>query len=585
MTNAWTKRLLRWRLWIYRRLKPDEAQATLILAAAVGVLGGLSAPLFHQALRLVTSLLTGRPLGDAGASLVEVARSLEPWQRAVVPVVGSLVAGLILQQGRRLSRERSVDYMEAVALGDGVIRTKPTLVRIVSSFFSIGSGTSIGREGPMVQVSALVASSLGRRLSLGEPRLRLLVACGAAAGISSAYHAPIGGALFVAEIVLGTIATGTFGPILVASVMGTLVARPFFGDEPIFSVPDFDMVSWWEFAPAAGVGFLCGLMASPFRASLAAARARFAALPGPIWAHLALGGAVTGAVAWFMPDVWGNGYESLSTILQKDTYWLALIALLVLKWIATAAAVGSGAVGGIFTPTLLLGAIVGALVGAPLHAWLPHDTGSAGAYALVGMGAFLAATTLAPFMAIVLAFELTLDYDLVPPLMVACVVAWMTAKSAGGQSVYAHSVGLESQRIDPREVRRRKVESLVRRQTIRIDARAGFGEVLDTFMKNRHRNLFVVADGGRFVGAIPLDAIRPWLEDREAAPPMLAEELAREDYPLVRLEDTLETALERFAGHPFERLPVLDAGGALVGALYKSDVLLAFSGGVAHEAR
>jgi CIC family chloride channel protein len=436
----------------------------------------------------------------------------------------------------------------------------------------------------MVQVSALVASSLGRRLSLGEPRLRLLVACGAAAGISSAYHAPIGGALFVAEIVLGTIATGTFGPILAASVMGTLVARPFFGDEPIFRVPDFDMVSWWEFAPAAFVGFLCGLMASPFRASLGAARARFAALPGPIWVHLALGGAVTGAVAWFMPDVWGNGYESLATILRQDTYWLALVSLLVLKWIATAAAVGSGAVGGIFTPTLLLGAIVGALVGAPLHAWLPQDTGSAGAYALVGMGAFLAATTLAPFMAIVLAFELTLDYDLVPPLMVACVVAWMTAKSAGGRSVYAHSVGVEAQRVDPREVRRRKVATLARRQTISIDARAGFVEVLDTFMKNRHRNLFVVAAGRRFVGAIPLDAIRPWLEDRHAAPPMLAEELAREDYPQVRLDDTLETALERFAGHPFERLPVLDADGALAGALYKSDVLLAFSGGVASEA-
>lgn len=584
MTNAWTKRLLRWRLWIYRRLKPDEAQATLILAAFVGVLGGLSAPLFHLALRLVTSLLTGRELGGLDSSLVEVARSLEPWQRAVVPVAGSLVAGLILQQGRRLSRERSVDYMEAVALGDGVIRTKPTLVRILSSFFSIGSGTSIGRDGPMVLVSALVASSLGRRLSLGEPRLRLLVACGAAAGISSAYHAPIGGALFVAEIVLGTIATGTFGPILAASVMGTLVARPFFGDEPIFRVPDFDMVSWWEFVPAAFVGVLCGLMAAPFRASLGAARARFAALRGPIWLHLALGGAVTGVVAWFMPDVWGNGYESLATILQKDTYWLALVSLLVLKWIATAAAVGSGAVGGIFTPTLLLGAIVGALVGAPLHAWLPHDTGSAGAYALVGMGAFLAATTLAPFMAIVLAFELTLDYDLVPPLMMACVVAWMTAKSAGGQSVYAHSVGVEAQRIDPREVRRRKVEGLLRRQPICIGARATFGEVLDTFMRNRHRNLFVVGDDRRFVGAIPLDAIRPWLEDRNATPPMLAEELAREDYPVVRLDDTLDTALERFAGHPFERLPVLDASGVLVGALYKSDVLLAFSGGVAHEA-
>lgn len=574
MTDAWTKRLLRLRLWIYRHLKPDEAQATLLLAALVGALGGLSAPLFHQALKLVTRLLTGQT-----GSLVAVANSLEPWQRALVPVVGSLIAGLILFHGARLSRHRATDYMEAIALGDGVIRTKPSLVRIVSSFFSIGSGTSIGREGPMVQVSALIASGVGRRLQLGEPRLRLLVACGAAAGISSAYHSPIGGALFVAEIVLGTIATGTFGPILIASVMGTVVARPFFGDEPIFRVPDFDMASWWEFAPCAMVGVLCGLLAGPFGASLAAAKLRMRSLPVPLWAQVAIGGAVTGVVSWFMPDVWGNGYESVATILSQNTYWLALVALLVLKWLCTAAAVGSGAVGGIFTPTLLIGAIVGALVGAPLHAWLPDSTGSAGAYALVGMGAFLSATTLAPFMAIVIPFEMTLDYDLVPALMVACVAAWMTAKSAGSKSVYAHSVGEASERVDAREVRRRRVESLVRKKTISIGARATVAEVVETFLRNRHRNLFVVREDGAFAGAIPLDAIRPWIEEGGARPPLLAEELASESYPALRLDDTLETALDRFSGHPFERLPVLDADGRLAGALYKTDVLLAFAGG------
>ena len=575
MISDWTKRLLRLRLWLYRRLTLDEAQATLLLAALVGALGGLSSPLFHEALQLVTKLFTGTE-----GPLVAVARSLEPWQRAAVPILGSLVAGLVLHYGMRLTRHKAVDYMEAVALGDGVIRTKASLVRVVSSFFSIGSGTSIGREGPMVQLSALIASNIGRRMNLGEPRLRLLVACGAAAGISSAYHAPIGGALFVAEIVLGTIATGTFGPILIASVMGTLVARPFFGNEPIFHVPDFDMVSWWEFLPCAVVGVLCGLAAAPFRDSLAVARKRFGQLPVPLWAKVTLGGAVTGGVAWFMPDIWGNGYESVATILSQNTYWLALVALLILKWICTAAAVGSGAVGGIFTPTLLIGAIVGALIGAPLHAWLPHDTGSAGAYALVGMGAFLSATTLAPFMAIVIPFEMTLDYDLVPALMVACVAAWVTAKSQGAKSVYAHSIG-EGERVDAREVRRQRVESLMRRKTISIAAQANFTAVVDTFLQNRHRNLFVVAANGRFVGAIPLDAIRPWLEDRSVPPPMLAEELTSDGYPSLHVDDTLDTALDRFAGHPFERLPVLDADGRLAGALYKTDVLLAFAGGAA----
>jgi CIC family chloride channel protein len=208
VTRPFLTRILRLRLWVSERLRPGETEVTLVWAGIVGALGGMAAPAFQSAIRGVKYLLTG-----STASLAETAAALEPWQRVLVPAAGGVLAGFVLHFGVRFTRgKKSQDYMEAVTLGDGVIRTRPTLVRIASSLFSIGSGGSIGREGPQVQLAALLASSIGRAASLPRPRLRLLVACGAAAGIASAYNAPIGGALFVAEVVLGSIAMETFGP-------------------------------------------------------------------------------------------------------------------------------------------------------------------------------------------------------------------------------------------------------------------------------------------------------------------------------------------------------------------------------------
>lgn len=573
MISGYLTRLLRLRLWVSERLRPGEAEVTLFWAAVIGAIGGLASPAFRAAIDAVKYAFTGQT-----ASLAETAAALGPWQRVMVPTAGGLLAGLILHFGVHFARgRRSADYMEAVTLGDGVIRSRPTLVRIVSSVFSIGSGGSIGREGPQVQLAALVASSIGRFVRMPRPRLRLLVACGAAAGIASAYNAPIGGALFVAEIVLGSIAMQTFGPLILSSVMATVVARIFLGGEPLFLVPRFHLVSYWELAPYLMLGLLAGAFAPWFLRLLHYASEFFASWSVPIFVRMAAGGLVVGLLSLQVPDVWGNGDSAVSAILSTNLVWTALLTLLAFKLLATAATVGSGAVGGVFTPTLLVGGIMGGLFGIPVHETFPDITAQPNAYALVGMGAMLSATTLAPLTAILILFEMTLDYDIVLPLMLCCVTAYTSARAFGAKSIYAGALPSapppSAAPLDTLLAR-----DLMRADPPRIEENARFQAIVETFVTHRHHNLYVVGRDGRFRGVIPLHEIKPFLNDPELGKLAIAQDVLREEFPSVLPESTLRETLQRFEGHTGERLPVVDADRRLVGSVSKSDLLLTLAG-------
>ena len=575
MKSHFSTRVLRLRLWVFERLRPGEAYVTLFWAGIVGALGGMSAPCFRAATGAVQWMLTGQR-----SSLVETVRALPTWQRIAVPAAGGLIAGLVLFFGSRLTRGRkSRDYMEAITLGDGVIKSRPSLVRIASSMFSIGSGGSIGREGPMVQLAAMVASLVGRFANFTRPRLRLMVACGAAAGIASAYNAPVGGALFIAEVVLGTIAMESFGPLVFASVMSTIVARMFQGGEPLFEVPRFKLVSYLEIFPYLFLGAACGAMSPWFRRMLSESSRLFALIPGPVFVRMLVGGLVVGLLSVGVPDVWGNGFNSVEAIFSGDFVWRGLLLLLVFKLVATASTVGSGAVGGVFTPTLLVGAIMGALLGQTLHQTWPAATAAPQAYALVGMGAFLAATTHAPLMAILILFEMTLDYDIVLPLMLACVTAYTTSRAISPDSMYSSFVKPHSS-AGQSALDALRVSDLMKPDPVRVPVNARFPEIVAKFVGNRHHNLYVVSDSQEFRGVIPLHEIKPYLNDPELAQLAIAYDLLREEFPTVTPETSLRTALERFSTHPFERLPVLESETSrrLIASISKTDLLLVIGG-------
>lgn len=558
-----------------RQLRPSEQQTTLFWAALVGLMGAGAAALFRWLAMHVQALLWGVE-GD----LVVNAEAIPTWLRLVVPVAGGFGAGLVMQLGRHFARgQPSTDYMEAVVVGEGSIRVRPSLVKSSSSLLSIASGGSIGREGAMVQLSGMLGSWLGRHRHFSKPRLKLMVACGAAAGIASAYNAPLTGALFVAEIMLGSIAMERLGPLVLSSVVATLATRQILGEGPRFHMRSFELVSPWELLPYLAMGVVLGFLAPWFVRLLRVSEKLFAATKLPVAARLGLGGVFVGLLSVARPEVWGNGYASVNSFLQDGWGWRALLAVLLAKLLATAATVGSGAVGGVFTPTLFTGAALGYLAGLPVHHFWPEGTASPSAYALVGMAAFLAGTTRAPLMAMMIVFEMTLDYGTVLPLMLCCVAAYFTASGSRMPPIYAHMLERKKEESGAPRLEGRTVAEIVKLDPVCVSERATFAELVRVFERNRFNYVYVKSDDGRYLGAVSLHDIKAHLGEEAIADILIASELLHDDMPLVSEGDTLTRSLERFLEFDGERLPVVSDPRTrrLVGSVAKNDLLLALA--------
>jgi len=569
-------RRLKWWVWFTEVIRPSDLQVTLGWAGVIGFGGALTSIGF----RYVTSGLHKLMTGSTAPGLIESFMAIPWWHRLVIPAVGGLLAGLVLYLGMRWrGGVTTADYMEAVVLGDGKISTRRSIVKCLSAMFTIASGGSIGREGPLVQLSALVASIAGRLRHWSTPRLRLLVGCGAAAGIASAYNAPIAGALFVAEIVLGSVAMEIFGPLVFASVIATLTVRGFMGSDPIYAIPHFQLNSNWEIVPYILLGLFAGSVA-PWFLRLLDASERFAGrVRAPVFLKMLVGGLIVGALAVFHPEVCGNGYSAVNTIVAGNWAWQIVAVILLSKVLATAATFGSGAVGGVFTPTLFVGASLGYLFGSAAAHGPFGLTINPSAFALVGMGAFLAATTHAPIMAIIMIFELTLDYQIILPLMLACVVGYYTSVSIEKRSIYSEALRRKGAGDYRQQLAELHVRDLMKPDPLTVSPTARFAEIGQKFIANRFNYLYVTEDG-RFVGAISLHDIKNYLNAPELAELVIAGDILREDIPIVHPTASLNEALDRFARHPGERLPVVTDQGTqrLVGSLAKTDVILALAG-------
>jgi CIC family chloride channel protein len=447
-------------------------------------------------------------------------------------------------------------------------------VKSAAALFSIGSGGSIGREGPMVQLAAVLASLVGRWRLFTPPQLRLIVACGAAAGIASAYNAPIAGSFFVAEIILGTIAMESLGPLVVSAVVATLTIRVLTAAHVLYKVPTFQLNSPWEMLPYVALGLIAGTIAPWFLRSLRQAEQFFISLQMPIVARLALGGLVVGAIAISVPEVAGNGYSVVVRILNGGLLWHILLGIFACKWLATMASFGSGAPGGVFTPSLFMGASAGYLFGTAVHNVFPVAAQDPRAFALVGMGAFLSAATYAPVMAVIMLFEMTLSYDIILPLMLCSVVAYYTAKGLEGASLYSASLKKKTaETASP--FAEGHVRDLTRPKPPVLSPATHFAEIAQMFVNTAVNNLYVVDDAGKFLGAVSLHDIKPYLAEPALGELVRARDILHEDFPRVTPDQPLTEALEGFLGVVAERLPVVEKNGALRGSLAKSDLLLA----------
>ncbi|CAD6557414.1 ClcB-like voltage-gated chloride channel protein [Paraburkholderia sabiae] len=566
--------LLRLRTRAAHLFRLSDAHTMLVWSVIVGIAGAFATIAFREGISLLQRVFTGQD-----GSLVEMARRLPLAMRIGLPAFGGLIAGLLLLVAQRgVDRKLHTDYMEAVVIGDGVVPVRVSLWRSVSSLFTISSGGSIGREGPMVQLAALGASLIGRVVHFDPPRLRLLVACGAAAGITSAYSAPIAGAFFVTEIVLGSIAMESFGPVVVSSVVANIVMREFAGYKPPYEMPVFPPVAGLEVLLFVALGLLCGTAAPQFLRLIDTSKSAFGRLRVPLPLRLALGGLIVGILSIWTPEVWGNGYSVVNSILHSPWTWTALVVVLVFKLIATAATVGSGAVGGVFTPTLFVGAVIGSLFGIGMNALWPHATSAPFAYAMVGMGAFLAGATQAPLMAILMIFEMTLSYQVVLPLMLSCVVAYFAARAIGKTSMYDITLHRNREEKERMRLRSTQMRELIRPPQTVVQPNATVHDMTRVFLEYPVKYLYVTDESGSFLGVVALKDITSDLLDKRDTSTKTAADYLQPHFDVLTPDMPLGVALQHFMAFQGERLPVVEstARPTLAGVVYKTSLLDAY---------
>ncbi len=516
--------------WLYPRWlenRPALQSRTLmfILAAFVGLLGGLVATVFKELSTAVQHVFIGGPDWFEGASHL-------PWyQKLLLPFAGGVLAGLLLYLLPREAKGHGVsEIMEAVTIRRGILHFRAAFVRSASSLMSIGSGASIGREGPIVQMAAAFASKTGQFLRVSKENQSILVGCGVAAGLAAAYNVPIAASFFVMEIIIGNFAVDIFAPLVISSVVSTLVYRKMFGNDPVYGTPHFMMVSNWELIAYILLGICSGIAAAFFRRALSYSDKQLNRLPVPSYWRLGIGGLIVGAIGIFWPQVWGNGFNVINSILKNEVPVGLIAILLFMKLFATSISVGSGASGGVFTPTQFIGAALGGVLGFVAHELFPNHVAQASAYALVGMGCLMAGTTYAPIMAIMMIFETTLNYEIILPLMLSCILSSTIARQFNRDSIYAEKLRMKGISYDlsleESAMRAVHVSDLMRTDVPVVPANKRFKDVIHEVLKSRSNVVYVVEENGELVGSIDIHDLKEFLTEESLYSLVFARDLA-----------------------------------------------------------
>ncbi len=541
------------------RMRRSSPLILSVLAVVIGVAAAIAAIAFRSAIDLIQRTT----FGFGGERVATLAAGLDWWHIVLVPAAGGLAIGLFVHHFMPDRRPLGVaDVIEASAFRGGRMALKDGLKAAVVSATSIGVGASVGREGPVVHLGASLGGWLATRFHLGRGLSRSLLGCGVAAAVAASFNAPIAGSIFALEVVVGHYALSAFAPIVIASVTGAIVSRMHYGDFPAFSLPqDWVIVSFWEFPAFALLGVVCAAAAIAFMRTIMIAEKIVDRVPLPVWSRPALAGLVIGLTALVFPQILGVGYESMdSALLDYYPLWL-LLTLIAVKTLATALCLVSGFGGGVFSPSLFIGAMVGGAFGFIATDAFPELSSGHGAYTMIGMGAVTGAVLGAPISTILIIFELTGGYALTIAVMIATVIASTITQQVHGSSFF-HRVlekrGLSvSEGLEVSVLRESRVRSIMESavQSVAIDA--PLADVRDSFKAAPWGALFVVEADGRLAGMITLNEMAEAAFDRSHDAEWTARDVTRPEPAMLAMDDDLMTAMTLFSASGEAHLPVV----------------------------
>lgn len=557
-----------------------EEGLLIALALTVGAGAGLGAIGFRYLIEGFTWLFSGHTDPSALGHFTNPHLAfLGPFVVLVVPIVGGLLYGPLVYRFAPEARGHGVpEVMLAVHQNEGRIRGRVPIVKSLASAITIGAGGSVGREGPIVQIGSAIGSGLGQLTRQAGDNTRLLVACGAAGGIAATFNAPIAGVFFALELILRNFETRSFGLVVLASVVATAVGRIAFGSEAFLTLPAFHVVSAVEYPLYALLGILAALVGVAFIKVLYGSEDLADRIwRGPAWLRPAVGGILLGALLLVLPEMYGVGYPVLEGAIHGDYVVGLLLAFLVGKIAATSLTMAIGGSGGVFAPALFMGAMLGSAFGTGAHDLLPAATAGAGAYGLVGMAAVFAATGRAPITAVIIVFELTGDYSIILPLMLAVVVATALSRLLSEDSIYTMKLrrrGIDIERPPATGAAARiPIAAAMQAPPIPLAAEARMADVAARLADERRVALPVVDAADLVIGVVDARAIERALRRGEDGAALgLAEGVA----PL-HPQDDLGDAIERILEADREALPIVDADGHLVGWIEHRDLLRAYA--------
>jgi CIC family chloride channel protein len=551
----------------------------LMLAIIIGAVGGYGAVLFRYAIKLSQYLFYQNK-----EDFLTFAGTIPPYLTVGLPALGGLIVGVLVSFGAPEAKGHGVpEVMEAIALREGRIRKRVALVKILASGICIGSGGSVGREGPIVQIGSSMGSTIGQLLNISGKQLKTLIGCGAAAGIAATFNAPIAGVLFSLEILLGDFGLSSFSPVVLSSLLATTISRHYFGDFPSFIVPPYSLQSSWEIFIYPVLGILAGLVATLFILTLYKCEDIFERLWIPNFLKPALGGLMLGLLLLRWPQVFGVGYGGINIALNGAIPAMLLLILALVKILATSITLGSGGSGGVFAPSLFIGAMTGGFFGWGAGYFFPGLTADPGAYALVGMGALVAGTTQAPITAILIIFELTNDYKIILPLMSSCLISTViTSVMQHHGSIY--TLKLLRRGIDIRGgmeqniLRNLKVKDLMNTKTAKVPETATFPEILAAFKEQDASYLHVINANHELAGIISFRDIRKLLDRKEVPEGLTAGDIDTSETSIVIPSDNIQAALHIMSVHTISQLPVVapDNRRKLIGILRQKDIIAAY---------